>query len=73
MSNAEHLLWSKLKGKQLIEYKFRRQYSVDQYILDFYCPQANLESRWMDLPILKKIKSIRTKRDKRLLNPMASR
>jgi very-short-patch-repair endonuclease len=30
----------KLKNKQLNGYKFRRQYSVDQYILDFYCPQA---------------------------------
>ena len=43
MPNAEHLLWSQLKGKQLSEYKFRRQYSVDKYILDFYCAQAKLE------------------------------
>ncbi len=42
MPNAEQALWSNLKNKQLNGYKFRRQYSVDQYILDFYCPQAKL-------------------------------
>lgn len=35
---AEWLLWSKLKSKQL-GYKFRRQYSIDHYIVDFYCPE----------------------------------
>jgi len=38
---AEWLLWSKLKGKQT-GYKFRRQYSVGHYIIDFYCPELKL-------------------------------
>ena len=42
MPKAEQVLWSKLKSKQLDGQKFRRQYSIDQYILDFYCPQAKL-------------------------------
>ncbi|MEE9258058.1 MAG: endonuclease domain-containing protein [Nitrospinaceae bacterium] len=42
MPKAELLLWTKLKGKQLKGYKFRRQYSVNQYIIDFYCPKAKL-------------------------------
>jgi len=42
MPKAEQMLWTKLKNKQLNGYKFRRQYSVDQYIVDFYCPQAKL-------------------------------
>ena len=42
MPPAEKILWSKLKGSQLEKYKFRRQYSVDKFILDFYCPQAGL-------------------------------
>jgi very-short-patch-repair endonuclease len=42
MPKAEQVLWSKIKNKQLDGHKFRRQYSVDQYILDFYCPQAKL-------------------------------
>ena len=42
MPPAEKILWSKLKGKQLDRYKFRRQHSIDEFILDFYCPQAGL-------------------------------
>ena len=38
---AERLLWQHLKGKRL-GVKFRRQYSVDVYILDFYAPRAKL-------------------------------
>ena len=26
----------------MINYKFRRQYSVDQYVIDFYCPGIRL-------------------------------
>ena len=42
MTRAEIVLWYSLKGKQLLGYKFRRQHRVDQYILDFYCPELNL-------------------------------
>jgi len=42
MPKAEQILWSKLKNQQLNGYKFRRQYSINQHILDFYCPQAKL-------------------------------
>jgi very-short-patch-repair endonuclease len=36
------LLWDRLKGRQLDGLKFRRQYSVGPYIIDFYCPEAKL-------------------------------
>ncbi|MCK4716170.1 MAG: DUF559 domain-containing protein, partial [Candidatus Marinimicrobia bacterium] len=39
---AEIILWSKLKGKQIYGYKFRRQYSVGPYVIDFYCPKMKL-------------------------------
>ena len=42
MPPAERILWKQLKGKQLERYKFRRQHSIDEFILDFYCPQARL-------------------------------
>ena len=42
MPKAETVIWSKLKGKQLLGYKFRRQYSVDRYVIDFYCPELKL-------------------------------
>ncbi|WP_373480808.1 DNA methyltransferase [Geminocystis sp.] len=39
---AEKILWKVLQGKQLDGFKFRRQHSIDRYILDFFCPSANL-------------------------------
>ena len=41
-SKAENELWIHLKSKQLLGIKFRRQYSVDSYILDFYSPKLKL-------------------------------
>jgi very-short-patch-repair endonuclease len=41
-TEAERKLWQYLKGKQLSGVKFRRQYSVDTYILDFYAPKLKL-------------------------------
>ncbi len=38
---AEKLLWQKLKNSQM-RYKFRRQFSVQGYILDFYSPTNKL-------------------------------
>ena len=35
-------MWSILKGKRLEGYKWRRQFSVGPYILDFYCPSERL-------------------------------
>jgi very-short-patch-repair endonuclease len=42
MPKAEVILWSKLKNRQLHGARFLRQYSVDQYIIDFYCPKLKL-------------------------------
>ncbi|MBE6200725.1 MAG: endonuclease domain-containing protein [Rikenellaceae bacterium] len=38
----ENALWTLLKGKQLDGFKWRRQFSVGPYVMDFYCPQAKL-------------------------------
>lgn len=37
----EKLLWKQLQSKKL-GYKFIRQYSVDNYVVDFYCPSKRL-------------------------------
>ncbi len=42
MPLAEKILWAELRGKQLAGYKFRRQYSIDRFVVDFYCPQLKL-------------------------------
>lgn len=39
---AEAELWKYLKCRQLAGKRFRRQFSVDYYILDFYCPEEKL-------------------------------
>ncbi len=41
-TGAEQQLWQYLKGKQVAGIKFRRQYSIDAYILDFYAPSSKL-------------------------------
>ena len=42
MPKAEVVLWSRLKNKGLERCKFRRQYSVGKFVIDFYCPQWKL-------------------------------
>ena len=42
MTEAEKLLWSKIRGKQLRGYQFYRQRIIGNYIIDFYCPRAKL-------------------------------
>jgi very-short-patch-repair endonuclease len=42
MTNAERLLWSKLRMRQLNDLIFYRQKPIGEYIADFYCPKAKL-------------------------------
>ncbi len=39
---AEQHLWHHLRDRRLGGWRFVRQYSVDFFILDFYCPAAKL-------------------------------
>ncbi|MDR3643164.1 MAG: endonuclease domain-containing protein [Candidatus Doudnabacteria bacterium] len=41
-SPAEIILWLELKGRKLNGRKFRRQYGVEQFTVDFYCPECKL-------------------------------
>jgi adenine-specific DNA-methyltransferase len=41
-TDAERLLWQLLRNRQLKGAKFRRQYPVASYIVDFYCHEARL-------------------------------
>jgi very-short-patch-repair endonuclease len=41
-TSAEATLWNYLKSSQLDGRKFRRQHSIEFYILDFYCPSEKL-------------------------------
>ncbi|MFO5438001.1 MAG: endonuclease domain-containing protein [Dolichospermum sp.] len=39
---AEKQLWQRLKNKQLLGLKFRRQQVIDRFIVDFYCHEVKL-------------------------------
>ena len=41
-TDAEKILWYCLHGRQLYGLKFRRQYPVGPYVLDFYCHEYKL-------------------------------
>jgi len=42
LTPAEAKLWSALKCGQLAGRKFRRQHSINEFILDLYCPEEKL-------------------------------
>lgn len=42
MTDAESLLWSRLRRKQILGVQFYRQKPLLNFIVDFYCPIAKL-------------------------------
>ena len=42
MTTAEIILWSRLRSKQIENYKFRRQQPIFDYIVDFYCHELRM-------------------------------
>lgn len=42
LTPAEIRLWKCLQNKQLDGRKFRRQHSIGNYIVDFYCPEERI-------------------------------
>jgi very-short-patch-repair endonuclease len=41
-SSSEKIVWTYLRRKQILGERFLRQFSVDFYVLDFYCPRLRL-------------------------------
>ena len=41
-TNAEKIVWTYLRRKQILSERFLRQFSVEYYVLDFYCPRLRL-------------------------------
>jgi very-short-patch-repair endonuclease len=46
LTPAERILWKALRGRRFDELKFRRQYLLGMYVLDFFCPTLVLEALW---------------------------
>eukprot|EP01012_Entosiphon_sulcatum_P036337 TRINITY_DN46310_c0_g1_i1.p1 TRINITY_DN46310_c0_g1~~TRINITY_DN46310_c0_g1_i1.p1 ORF type:complete len:126 (+),score=10.51 TRINITY_DN46310_c0_g1_i1:95-472(+) len=41
-TDAEEMMWQCLRNRKLLNFKFRRQHPIHQYIADFYCHEAKL-------------------------------
>ena len=41
-TQAEDIIWQHLRDRQLLGFKFRRQHSIERFIVDFYCSEAAL-------------------------------
>ena len=41
-TKEEAMMWKVLKNRQVSGVRFRRQFSVGAYVLDFYCPELKL-------------------------------
>ncbi len=41
-TNAEKIIWRKIRSRQLAGFKFRRQHNIDRFIVDFYCDEIRL-------------------------------
>jgi very-short-patch-repair endonuclease len=41
-TEAEDVLWQRLRRDQIAGFHFRRQHAIDRYVVDFYCAQARL-------------------------------
>ena len=42
MQVPEKILWSKLRSRRFLNYKFRRQVQIGKYIVDFVCYEKHL-------------------------------
>ena len=42
MTRAEAIIWNHIRNRQICDQRFLRQFSMDFYIIDFYCPKLKL-------------------------------
>jgi very-short-patch-repair endonuclease len=41
-TDAERMLWLRLRGRRLDGWKFRRQFPIDRFVANFFCADAHL-------------------------------
>ncbi|MAT56379.1 MAG: hypothetical protein CMF23_00245 [Ignavibacteriae bacterium] len=62
---TEKVVWMQVRNRRLMGIKFKRQYSVDQYIIDFYAPDIKvaleIDGDIHELPEVKENDEIRQK------------
>ena len=62
-TNAEEVLWHNLSGKQLENYKFRREHIIEDIIVDFVCLKENLvievDGGYLNTPEIKELDKLK--------------
>lgn len=56
MTDAERILWSKLRNKQIANIRFRKQAPIGDYIVDFLAHDIKLSLNSMEDNTMRKIK-----------------
>jgi very-short-patch-repair endonuclease len=46
-THAERTLWVRLRDRRLAGWKFRRQFPIDRFVVDFFPPMLISSSGWM--------------------------
>ena len=41
-TSSEKIVWTYIRRKQILNERFLRQFSIEYYVLDFYCPRLRL-------------------------------
>jgi very-short-patch-repair endonuclease len=41
-TTSEKIIWQKLRNRQVGKFKFKRQYNIGKFIVDFYCDEIKL-------------------------------
>lgn len=41
-TKSKKIIWNALRNRQFFDLKFRRQYLIEGYLIDFYCPELKL-------------------------------
>jgi len=41
-TQTEQIMWEELRNRKFLNLKFKRQYLIEGYIVDFYCPELKL-------------------------------
>jgi very-short-patch-repair endonuclease len=66
MTPMERLLWAELRNRKLDGIKFRRQYPIESFVLDFYAPEISLavelDGDIHDLPVRREADQRRQRR-----------
>src|ERR1051326_1847580 len=54
---AEAILWKYLQRRRMLGKKFRRQFSISRYIVDFFCVDCGIAIEWDGAPHFRELRA----------------